>query len=275
MNAAKQPFSAPGRREATRRLLGRAIRYRGVIVAALLSSLIAGLAQAFPILLPKLFIDHVLAERPADEQLGGLDRWIVEQSQNLADSLGQGAADGRLQVAWLVAALIVAALVPDLRLRLTRVVEQGTQFAVTKLAASERYRDYNRLKLHPGAGKRIRAIQQRIPEGEPIIAWINAPFLLDYRRNPIIDVDNAGLNTPWARSPGVAHYVLWEYRGYGVRAPRAYAHQARRPGRQRRARARRGAAFMAFLRDQARRGKFLFHDGAMGVFRLPAPLRWP
>ncbi|NRA95408.1 MAG: ABC transporter ATP-binding protein [Planctomycetes bacterium] len=107
MDAAKQPFSAPGRREATRRLLGRAIRYRGVIVAALLSSMIAGLAQAFPILLPKLFIDHVLAERPADEQLGGLDRWIVEQSQNLADSLGQGAADDRLQVAWLVAALIV------------------------------------------------------------------------------------------------------------------------------------------------------------------------
>lgn len=107
MDAADQPFSAPGRREATRRLLGRAVRYRGVIVVALLASLIGGLAQAFPILLPKLFIDHVLTERAPAEDLDALDRWIVDQSRALADALGQSGADGRLQVAWLVAALIV------------------------------------------------------------------------------------------------------------------------------------------------------------------------
>ena len=103
MDTSKQPVSAPSRQAVTRRLLGRARRYRGVIVAALLSSLIAGLTQAFPILLPKLFIDHVLSENGPREDLGFFDQWIVEQSGRLADALGQGAADGRLQVAWLVA----------------------------------------------------------------------------------------------------------------------------------------------------------------------------
>ncbi|MEE2711449.1 MAG: ABC transporter ATP-binding protein [Planctomycetota bacterium] len=107
MDTSKQPVSAPSRQAVTRRLLGRALRYRGVIVAALLSSLIAGLTQAFPILLPKLFIDHVLSENGPTEDLGFFDQWIVEQSGRLADALGQGAADGRLQVAWLVAGLII------------------------------------------------------------------------------------------------------------------------------------------------------------------------
>ena len=107
MDTSKQPVSAPSRQAVTRRLLGRALRYRGVIVAALLSSLIAGLTQAFPILLPKLFIDHVLSENGPTEDLGFFDQWIVEQSGRLADAIGQGAADGRLQVAWLVAGLII------------------------------------------------------------------------------------------------------------------------------------------------------------------------
>jgi len=110
MDTSKQPVSAPSRQAVTRRLLGRARRYRGVIVAALLSSLIAGLTQAFPILLPKLFIDHVLSENGPREDLSFFDQWIVEQSGRLADALGQGAADGRLQVAWLVAGLVIVTI---------------------------------------------------------------------------------------------------------------------------------------------------------------------
>jgi hypothetical protein len=173
-----------------------------------------------------------------------------------------------------IALLIIAAFAPDLRVRMEQAVKAGTIFAIPRLANSERYRDYNRLMFHAGAGERIRAIQQRIPADAAILAWINTPFHLDYRRNPIIDVDIAGLTTPWARSSG-ARYVLWEYQGYGVRSPRHYARQARRTGRQVSAAAARGAAFAAYLRDQAGRGEFLFNDGAIAVFRLATPLRWP
>jgi hypothetical protein len=178
-----------------------------------------------------------------------------------------------------IALLIIAAFAPDLGVRMEQAVKAGTIFAVPKLANSERYRDYNRLMFHPGAGQRIRAIQQRIPAGAAIIAWINTPFHLDYRRNPIIDVDIAGLTSPWARAPrersGGARYVMWEYRGYGVRSPRHYDRQARRSGRQVRAAAARGASFAAYLQGQAGRGEFLFNDGAIAVIRLPAALIWP
>ncbi len=103
----KQGRRAPERREATRRLVARALRYRGLLVVALLASLVAGITKALPILLPKLFIDHVLVNRAADESTSALDRWVIDNSRALAESLGQAGADGRLQVAWLVSAFIV------------------------------------------------------------------------------------------------------------------------------------------------------------------------
>ncbi len=106
MTAAEDHHATPNRRETTRRLLVRALRYRGLIAAALLAAMVAGIAKALPILLPKLFIDHVLMDRPPNQDLGGLDRWVVEASRSFAGSLGQTGADSRLQVAWLVAGLV-------------------------------------------------------------------------------------------------------------------------------------------------------------------------
>jgi len=97
---------------ATRRLLRRAFRYRGVIVLALIASLIAGVAQALPILLPQLFVRHVLGPGPQPiESPTGLDAWLVDRARDLAATLGTSAEDGRIHVAWLIALIMLCAAV--------------------------------------------------------------------------------------------------------------------------------------------------------------------
>lgn len=83
-----------------------------------------------------------------------------------------------------------------------------------------------------GAARRdqIAKLQAQVPVGEPIIAWVGSPYFLDFRRNPIIDVELAGTATPWAAQALAmnARYVIWQHQGlvmepfdYLRRAPRA------------------------------------------------------
>ncbi len=115
---------------------------------------------------------------------------------------------------------------------------------------------------------RVKTVQNRIPAGEPVIAWINAPFYLDYRRNPVFDVDIAGLATPWSRMPA-ARYVMWEYRGYAVRSPKFYKRVARQASLYDRKIALRSLSFGRQLGDWSRRAEFLYNDGGVALFRLP------
>jgi hypothetical protein len=58
----------------------------------------------------------------------------------------------------------------------------------------------------------IRSQQDRIPPGHSLIAWINAPYFLDYSRNTIFDAEIAGIANRWGPPPA-SDYILWEYRG--------------------------------------------------------------
>jgi hypothetical protein len=55
-------------------------------------------------------------------------------------------------------------------------------------------------------------VQDRIPAGASLIAWINTPYFLDYSRNTIYDAEVAGISNRWAVPPP-SDYILWEYRG--------------------------------------------------------------
>ena len=101
-----------------------------------------------------------------------------------------------------------------------------------------------------------------------MIAWINAPFYLDYRRNPVFDVDVAGLATPWSRMPA-ARYVMWEYRGYAVRSPKSYNKSARQARSYDREIALRSLSFARQLEDWSRRAEILYDNGGVALFRLP------
>jgi hypothetical protein len=58
----------------------------------------------------------------------------------------------------------------------------------------------------------VAAMQEKIPAGASLIAWINTPYFLDYSRNTIFDAEVAGISNRWA-TPPLSDYILWEYRG--------------------------------------------------------------
>jgi hypothetical protein len=58
----------------------------------------------------------------------------------------------------------------------------------------------------------VRSLQEKIPTGASVVAWIYTPYFLDYSRNRVLDAELAGISNRWAAVPE-ADYYLWEYRG--------------------------------------------------------------
>ena len=64
--------------------------------------------------------------------------------------------------------------------------------------ADQDYMEYMGWVLQEPEQETVKALQEKVPAGETILAWINAPFYLDYKRNRIIDIDPAGIGNAWA-----------------------------------------------------------------------------
>ena len=124
--------------------------------------------------------------------------------------------------------------------RFGEVLRSGSLLAFPYLAEDTNYLRYNADVLYGTFAKRTALAQAAVPVGAPLIAFINTPFWLDFKRNSIADIEPAGLATPWSRIPRAA-YVLWEYNGFAtsqlerLRArarppqPTASTHWRRRP----------------------------------------------
>lgn len=94
------------------------------------------------------------------------------------------------------------------------------------------YKSFNEFMLS-NPGKQFYAdIQNSVEKESTILAWVSAPFHLDYTRNKIFSVgDSSGLTAPWLDLPLNADtqtmtafllkkkikYLLWEYKGYSMR----------------------------------------------------------
>jgi hypothetical protein len=111
--------------------------------------------------------------------------------------------------------------------------------------------------------------QRAVPLGEPLIAVVNAPFWLDFRRNPIHDVELAGLAVPWARVPD-GRYVIWEHAGPATPQLRHYAAQKAGEGLQRGVTMTAGLQLTLALIELARSARILHDDGQMMVLQLGA-----
>ena len=48
----------------------------------------------------------------------------------------------------------------------------------------------------PPLSTRLQSLQASIPAGEPILARVDVPFLMDFKRNPIYVVDDPGMVSP-------------------------------------------------------------------------------
>jgi hypothetical protein len=170
---------------------------------------------------------------------------------------------------------VIGAFVPSLWARVEQASTYGHVLAFPWLSDRSDYLAYNRARLAPDANRGARAIQGLVPAGEPILVWTESPFHLDFARNPIIDVQPAGLATPWARVPPV-RYLIWEYRGFAVRPAADYEDAIEDAGLYERIIARRSLAFTRTLDAAARSGRILYNDGWVVAVQLAAPLdqRW-
>ncbi len=136
-------------------------------------------------------------------------------------------------------------------------------------AQSPVYANLNTLVLSSGMRERIRHMQHLVPRGQNLVVWINAPFDLDLSRNPVIDMDSAGLATPWATFPETG-YVIWEYGGYALpMAVRTGVEKSGIVGRHERMIAGAELKFSRELSRFAQEGAVLFDDKRFVVIRMP------
>lgn len=109
----------------------------------------------------------------------------------------------------------------------------------------------------------IKSLQSTIPEGEPILAWLSAPFLLNFSRNPIVDFNHVALKTYRGTIPKVS-YVIFQYGGM---LP-SFDSASQDPIRLNRVIHFREYAFVYDLYRMMDDGDTLFDDGSIKVVRL-------
>jgi hypothetical protein len=124
---------------------------------------------------------------------------------------------------------LVTLFVPAAVARGRRAVHYGSIFQFGMVTTAD-YRSYIQFSLSNEAHTQIAKYQDAVPASQPLFAWINTPYWLDYRRNPIVDVDTAGTATPWAHLPTNVHYFLWQYSGYATRREEDYKVRMHSPG---------------------------------------------
>ena len=173
----------------------------------------------------------------------------------------------RAWVPLLVAAIPLAAFSPSLKTRMELALTTHSVSSYSWLATEPEYREYNRRVLYGSEKGIVKTLQEKVPAGEPILAWINAPFYLDYRRNPIIDIEPAGLANPWA-SERAANYLIWDYDGYATRDKDEYVLQALDVGAGERRNAALSLDYLRHIEEMVRDGQVLYDTGEVKVVRL-------
>jgi hypothetical protein len=129
------------------------------------------------------------------------------------------------------------------------------------------YLEYNRLVFETDTRLMLKRIQGLVPAGELLGVWVSAPFLLDFRRNPVLTTDPAGLNMRWAHWPASLHYFLVQYKGYAVRSDADYREMWDSPCESDRAAVVRALAFLDELHRRADSAKIIYNDGAFLLMR--------
>jgi len=151
--------------------------------------------------------------------------------------------------------------------RLKRAWNYGTLISFP-LAYNPRYIEYNAYALSDEAAQKISWIQNLVPAGEAIFAWVSLPIYLDYSRNTTFATSEYGLSNNLLVMPlaegtsgmrryfqqrGI-RYFIWEYQGYGVKP------EAQLAGLQR--------SFIEVLTELLPTSKILYNDGGIIAFDI-------
>jgi hypothetical protein len=181
----------------------------------------------------------------------------------------------RRRLAWtanVIASLAaLAILAGGLVERAEQAFSTGTILAFRATATSPAFLAYSESVLHGSTKAKVERLQALIPEHETAMAWIGAPFYLDFRRNKIYDVELGGLVNPWAHLPP-AHFVLWQFSGYGIDDNRGCTGRASATDAHEQAL---GVTCLQFRKLLARLGsnaEILYEDDEFVLFRTPLAL---
>ena len=112
----------------------------------------------------------------------------------------------------------------------------------------------------------IRAFQETVPAGEPLLVWVGTPFVLDYTRNEILDMNIAGLGQAWGRI-SIPRYVLWQRSGYGIATPEDYRYEIRAFRRRSGQLAARALDVVLWLQTIAAQSKILREENGVVLFQ--------
>jgi len=114
--------------------------------------------------------------------------------------------------------------------RMNRVVNSRTLLSFPG-AITDDYISYNLLILNETGKQKMLSHQHEIEPGLKILAWLSAPFWLDFSRNRLYVINHAGLHNDWLNLPlseettatlnyfnqmGINNFI-WEYRGKGMK----------------------------------------------------------
>ena len=118
------------------------------------------------------------------------------------------------------------AFIPQYLKNISQIFNCGSKLSFKSFACSENYINYNKKILSNNKKLSVREWQKNIPDGEPLMAWINAPFYLDFNRNEIFEIDIVGLDNSWAIFPS-AKYIILEYNSFATRSIKALSYTAK------------------------------------------------
>jgi hypothetical protein len=169
-----------------------------------------------------------------------------------------------------LALLPLTAFTPYASHRLWQAIARGSVVAFDDLDAQPWYIGYNREVLHGSMRERVAKAQAAIPAGAPLLTWINAPFWLDFRRNPIADLELAGLATPWSSIPAVP-YVMWEYNSRPTMQLKDYQRELHEAGHLQVAIADAGLRLVYAMLSLPSVSQIVFNDQQIMVLKLADP----
>jgi hypothetical protein len=182
-----------------------------------------------------------------------------------------------------ISILLLGAFYESFSKRVKQAYTYGSILSFHKVARDQTYLTYNHYALSADAKKNIQKAQQIIPQGEAFVAWTPLAFHLDYQRNPIIDIDPAGLASPWVDFPsgqgteeGIKYfrnlgidYVLWQNKGYGVRSERAMSYTTSSPFDHLHFIGVKTHQFFKFLLNLTQQSQILYNDGSILILKIP------
>jgi hypothetical protein len=205
----------------------------------------------------------------------------VSESMRLKKTKSQFSIIPVLSLAVFATGLVVI-FYASLAERARQAFQFGSTLSFSELAKDPLYLAYNKYALSSEAKKDIQEAQLVVPGGRNLAAWTPLAMHLDYRRNRILDVDPAGLASPWLEFPfgrqvgeGVkyfinldAHYVLWQYSSPAVRPEQALLEWATSPYARSHTIGVRTYQFVKTLRGMARDSQILYNNGSIVVMQI-------